>query len=111
MIISNQQRAALANASLQAFVSKTKKHICETYPEHSLSRQSEALEKKIQDIVTFAFAYSIKAEINILNLVILLLDQEEGEKLSAEQVSLLKHKQWDEFKRTEEFYLNTLLYS
>jgi hypothetical protein len=111
MIITNQQRASFNVAAIDNFVVKTRIYICENYPEHALAKQIPQLDKKIREVLQFAFAYNIKSEINILNLVIALLDQPVGANQSGEQLAILNHKKWDEDRRTEEYYLHTLLKS
>jgi hypothetical protein len=111
MIITNQQRSFLNSAAIDGFVLKTRRYVCENHPDHPLAKQTTLLDKKIKEVIQFAFAYSIKSEINILNLVTLFLDRPVGAKLSTAQHAILAHKKWNEDQRTEEFYLNTLLNS
>lgn len=67
--------------------------------------------KTIQSIIDFAHSFEIYSEINILNLSILFYSSPFTKKINTEQGEILKNRNWNEDKRTEEFYLLTMLNS
>jgi hypothetical protein len=111
MIINNKQIGSFVPNAIDSFAVKVRKYICENYPEHVMSKKIDDLDHRIKEVIKFAFANKIKSEINILNLVILFMDKYVPDKFSVEQLEILKHSKWSEDKRTEEFYLQTLLFN
>jgi len=109
MKISAKQYESFVDASKAAYALKVRTYICEKFPEHSLSKRVEDLDRRINEVITFALGHNINAEINVLNLVILFLDRSIPSILTNEQGSILRNPQWSEDKRTEEFYLHVLL--